>query len=94
MPSMKLEMMLFVCRQREVNKNYIYAREMVLSKKNVLIRDKNYCIRIYEKSYLKELFKAVGFNDINIYSQNSIAGLNESDRGCMNHRLIVTACKP
>ncbi|MBC2715489.1 MAG: class I SAM-dependent methyltransferase [Desulfobacteraceae bacterium] len=83
-----------VCRQREVNNNYIYAREMVLSKKDGLIRDKNYCIRIYEKNYLKELLGAAGFTDVNIFSQNSIAGINEADRGCMNHRLIITACKP
>jgi len=83
-----------VCRQREVNNNYISAREMVLSKKDGLIRDKNYCIRIYEKAYLKELLGAAGFTDVDIFSQNSINGINEADRGCMNHRLIITACKP
>ncbi len=82
-----------VCRQREVNKNYIFAREMVLSKKDGLIRDKNYCIRMFKKSYLRELLSAAGFVDVVIYSQNSITGINEADLGCMNHRLVITACK-
>jgi D-alanine-D-alanine ligase len=83
-----------VCRQREVNKNYICAREMVLSKKDGLIRDKNYCIRMFEKSYLKELLIDAGFTNVSIYSQNSVTGMKAADLGCMNHRLIVTACKP
>jgi D-alanine-D-alanine ligase len=82
-----------VCRQREVHNNFIFAREMVLNKKDGLIRDKNYCIRMFEKNYLKELLSAAGFVDVNIYSRNSITGMKEVDLGCMNHRLIITAYK-
>jgi len=83
-----------VCRQREINKNYIRAREMVVSKKDGLIRDKNYCIRIYETDYLKKLLGAAGFSRVTVNSQNSLSKIQKADLGCMNHRLVITACKP
>lgn len=83
-----------VCRHREVSDGSIRAREMVLSKKDGLIRDENYCIRIYDQQYVKELLYRTGYTDIKIFSQNSLAGIDAPDLGCMNHRLILTAIKP
>lgn len=88
-----------VCRQRELNENFLCAREMVLSKQNGVVRDKAYCIRLYEPEHLSELLTDAGFIDIQFYSNNhSFANNHGPDRkedlGCMNHRLIVSARKP
>lgn len=82
-----------VCRQREVMNDFVYAREMVLSKEKGLVRDRTYCIRIYEKNYLEELLSAVGFSGIRFVSRDTLGEMNEADLGCMNHRLLVTAYK-
>lgn len=82
-----------VCRQREMNKNFIHAREMVLSKQNGMVRDKTYCIRLYEPRHISDLLSKAGFIDIQFLSDKFKATIKE-DLGCMNHRLIVTARKP
>lgn len=82
-----------VCRQRELNENFLHAREMVLTKKDGMVRDKTYCIRLYEPHHLSEMLSHAGFTDIYFCSDSH--GVEEKkDLGCMNHRLIVTARKP
>ncbi len=81
-----------VCRQRELNENFLCAREMVLSKQNGVVRDKTYCIRLYEPKHLSALLTDAGFVDLQFYSNNKDPHRKE-DLGCMNHRLIVSARK-
>jgi flagellar biosynthesis/type III secretory pathway chaperone len=82
-----------VCRQRELKDGRICAREMVLSKKEGLIRDKTYCIRLYDSDELTDLANRAGFIDVDVYfdasAMNAVA-----DVGCMNHRLVAVARRP
>lgn len=81
-----------VCRQREVDGDWIRAREMVLSKQTGLVRDKTYCIRLYNQEKLFQLVAEAGFKDIKVYTDAS-ALKSDADVGCMNHRLVVVAQK-
>ena len=82
-----------VCRQRELNGGRICAREMVLSKKEGIIRDKTYCIRLYNAEELTNLAIHAGFTDVNVHSD--VSAMNAAaDVGCMNHRLVAVARKP
>ncbi len=82
-----------VCRQREVNKGIISAREMVLSKSRGMIRDKTYRIRLYGEDDLVALARSAGFDGIQVHTNTSAMKCSD-DVGCMNHRLVVSARKP
>jgi D-alanine-D-alanine ligase len=84
---------ILVCRQREVEGGRICAREMVLSKKEGLIRDKTYSIQLYDADQLADLAIRAGFIDVNVHSD--VSAMNKgADVGCMNHRLVAVARKP
>lgn len=80
-----------VCRERELRDDCVCARELVLSKKKGLIRDKNYRIRLYHRDELAALVSRAGFTDIRQHDQQSINGEAGRDVGCMRHRLLITA---
>ena len=81
-----------VCRQREVRNSIINAREMVLSKSRGLIRDRTYCIRLYNEDNLIALARSAGFGDVRVHS--NVSAMNcADDVGCMNHRLVISARK-
>lgn len=82
-----------VCRQREINENFICSREMVISKSKGLIRDRTYSIRLYEPDSLAALVEEAGFTGINVKTEFA-PHKNGGDYGFMNHRMIVTAQKP
>jgi len=82
-----------VCRQREVNAGRVHAREMVLSKKDGLIRDKTYGIQLYGEQTLAALVIKSGFEKVTVYTDTS-ALPPDVDMGCMNHRLVAVARKP
>jgi D-alanine-D-alanine ligase len=82
-----------VCRQRELKGGRICAREMVLSKKEGLIRDKTYCIRLYDSDELTDLVNRAGFIEVNLYFDASAMN-PAADVGCMNHRLVAVARRP
>mgnify|MGYP003563316033 CR=1 FL=1 len=82
-----------VCRQREIQNDRVCAREMVLHKSRGMIRDKTYCIRLYDADNLAALAARAGFGDVQVHAGAS--ALSPSlDVGCMNHRLVVVARKP
>lgn len=81
-----------VCRQRELCEDMICAREMVLNKSNGLVRDRNYCIRLYTPDRLAGLAKAAGFSSVKVHTDFSPYD-RDGDLGFMNHRMIVTGCK-
>jgi len=82
-----------VCRRREIEGDRICAREMVLSKDQGMIRDKTYCIRLYDADALISLAERAGFTNIAVHTAASFPDRTE-DIGCMNHRLLVAARKP
>lgn len=81
-----------VCRQRELEAGWICAREMVLSKDRGLIRDKTYCIRLYDVDSLAALLTRAGFESVRVHTEASVLNCTE-DVGCMNHRLLAVARK-
>ena len=81
-----------VCRQRELFDKVICAREMVLSKDSGLMRDQNYCMRLYSSGELADLLSNIGFR--HIHQPEQITPKNgDGDLGFMNHRLVITAQK-
>lgn len=82
-----------VCRQREVKDGMVCAREMVLSKGRGMIRDKTYCIRLYDANNLATLVARAGFENVQVHTDVSALNCLE-DVGCMNHRMVVVARKP
>ena len=59
---------ILVCRQRELQENRICARELVLSKQNGLIRDKTYCIRLYDDASLLSMVADAGFTNARVHT--------------------------
>jgi D-alanine-D-alanine ligase len=81
-----------VCRNRSLDGDVVRAREVVMSKKGGLIRDKFYSLRLYEPDSIQSLLSEVGFSGINVIGDFS--PFNEKgDYGFMNFRMIVTARK-
>lgn len=83
---------LVVCRRRKLEKNAIHTREMVISKSNGLIRDRNYAVRLYSFQSLAALLEDVGFENINIRTGFSPHKCKK-DYGFMNRRMLSTAQK-
>lgn len=82
-----------VCRQREITKGRVCAREMVLSKRRGLVRDRTYAIRLYDADDLVTLARRAGFEEVQLHG-NAGAMTSTEDVGCMNHRLVASARKP
>jgi len=81
-----------ICRQREIQENTIYAREMVLSKQKGLIRDRTYAIRLYNSQSLKALLEKAGFKRVKVINDFS-PHRSKGDYGFMNRRMIATGQK-
>jgi D-alanine-D-alanine ligase len=81
-----------ICRHREIDGDVIYAREMILSKTQGLIRDKTYNIRLYSQHQLTSLATGAGFADVRTrtgFKPHCCQG----DFGFMNQRMLLTARK-
>ena len=81
-----------VCRQREIQDNIIYARELVINKQDGLIRDRTYAVRLYELQPLEALLQAAGFNHIKIHTDFS-PHQSAGDYGFMNRRMFAVGQK-
>ncbi len=81
-----------VCRRREIQDALVCARELVMSKKSGVVRDCNYCVRIYSPEELQHLLSQTGFEAITVHTDFSPFE-SEEDVGFMNHRMIATARK-
>jgi D-alanine-D-alanine ligase len=81
-----------VCRQRELKRDSICAREMVISKQDGLIRDRSYAVRLFEPQALTFLMEAVGFDHIQIHTDFSPHRF-EGDYGFMNRRMLAIGQK-
>jgi SAM-dependent methyltransferase len=79
---------ILVCRQRELKADTVSVREMVLSKKKGLIRDRTYSIRFYDSRRISELLGQVGFEGVRIITDFS-PYREQGDYGFMNLRMIA-----
>ncbi len=82
-----------VCRQRELRDNTVRARELVISKKDGLIRDRTYAVRLYEPETLSVLLETNGFRQVKIHTDFSPHRF-EGDYGFMNKRMLAVGQKP
>ncbi len=82
-----------VCRQRELQGDRICARELVLNKTSGMVRDQTYSIRLYSLESLMGLVENAGFSSVRGVTDFS-PFKEDGDLGFMNHRMLVTACKP
>jgi D-alanine-D-alanine ligase len=81
-----------VCRDRRMEGEVIYCRELVVSKADGLIRDQMYCTRLYGSENIKNLLVSAGFSDVELqkdFTSHEKAG----NHGLMTNRLIVIAHK-
>ena len=76
-----------VCRERNLEENTLYTREMVVSKERGLIRDCTYCIRLYESHTLGALLEEVGFTEVDVHTDFS-PHQHTGDYGFMNRRML------
>ena len=83
---------IIVCRQRKMEGDITYGREIVFSKHKGLIRDANYCTRLYSPDKISRLLTSVGFGSVNIENDFS-AHQRREDYGLMTNRMIVIARK-
>lgn len=83
---------IIVYRQREICKNLIKAREIVISKKDGLLRDDVYCERIYSKNNIIKLLKSAGFKKISVLDRVSLHNA-VNDYGLLTSRMFVAAVK-
>ncbi|MGO9311506.1 MAG: class I SAM-dependent methyltransferase [Syntrophobacteraceae bacterium] len=79
---------ILVCRRREMKADTVSVREMVLSKKSGLLRDRTYSIRFYEPGKMSELLGQLGFKGIRTITDFSTR-MDHGDYGFMNHRMIA-----
>lgn len=84
---------LVVCREREHGHGRVCAREMVICKKEGLVRDRTYSIRIYEPEGLSAMLLESGFEDIEVHSDFRPQD-RPGDYGFMNNRMLICASNP
>ena len=84
---------LLVCRKRNLEGNFVIAREMVVSKKGGLIKDSRYSLRLYGPDSMRDLLGGIGFSGIDV-TRDFSPFREKGDLGFMNFRMIVTARKP
>jgi len=80
-----------VCREREISGNRLQVREIVLSRRSGLVRDRTYGIRLYEFSDIAALAEEAGFIDIRRHDGEG--SKSKEDLGCMTNRMVITARK-
>ena len=81
-----------VCRQRRLEEDVIYGREMVISKRGGLIRDATYCTRLYSPEKLRHMLIAAGFHWISVEG-DFVSHEKRGDYGLMTNRMIAIAKK-
>jgi D-alanine-D-alanine ligase len=79
-----------VCRQRTVEDDTVFSREVVISKNKGLLRDARYCTRLYSRERISECLKSAGFSSVTI-QKDFTSHTHHADYGCMTNRMIVLA---
>jgi len=81
-----------VCRQRRLDDDVIYSREMVISKMKGLIRDATYCTRLYSPEKITTMLKAAGFHSVT-FQKDFVSNERQGEYGLMTNRMIAIAEK-
>ena len=83
---------IIVCRQREIQGEFICAREIVLSRTKGLVRDQTYSIRLYSTTSLSAQLENAGFRRVKVHTEFS-PHQADGDYGFMNNRMIAIGQK-
>jgi len=81
-----------VCRQRRLDEDVMYGREMVISKTKGMIRDATYCTRLYSPEKITTMLRSAGFASVAI-QKDFVSHGEKGDYGLMTNRMIVIAHK-
>ena len=84
---------LVVCRRRELTDGKVKARELVFSRRDGLVRDQSYAIRLFSPSQLEDLLRRAGFVDVRLH-RDFCPHDGDGDYGFMNRRVLATAKRP
>lgn len=79
-----------VSRQRRLDHDIIYSREMVISKTEGILRDATYCTRLYTPEKITAMLTSVGFDSVTI-QKDFVSHDKKKDYGLMTNRMIVIA---
>lgn len=82
-----------VCRQRRIEADVLYSREMVISKRRGGLRDATYCTRLYSEERIRQMLRAAGFSSVRVH-KDFVSHRRKGDYGCMTNRMVVVAHKP
>jgi D-alanine-D-alanine ligase len=82
---------LVICRQRWPGDDALVCREMVLCRRQGLLRDRTYQMRLYEPAALAQCLQQAGFDQVHAASPAGAA--SESERGSLTRRLALAARK-
>ncbi len=83
----EIETGIVVCRERSMQDESIRVREMVLCKKQGLVRDQSYSARLYSGGVIRDLLRETGFDKIDIISGYS-SHKEPGDYGFMTNRMM------
>ncbi|MBN1794326.1 MAG: class I SAM-dependent methyltransferase [Candidatus Omnitrophica bacterium] len=81
-----------VCRVRDIGPDCVKAREVAISKKKGLLKDKTYCTRLYGKDEIRGLLKRCGFSRVTIKRHGGLR-IQKGDYGFLSARLFILAQK-
>lgn len=83
-----------VCWQRERDEDVIRVREMVLSKRSGLVRDRTYAERLYQPNRLRRLLFDAGLQNFQSHPDAFVHDPDASSTlGLATHRMIITVTK-
>jgi D-alanine-D-alanine ligase len=88
-----LDKKLFVCRERSLSSDEqrLISREVVTDVSKGVIADQFYAERLYNKTFLADLMKKVGFSQVMLEREIQPNSARNQDLGMMAQRLIITA---
>jgi len=82
-----------VCRQRRLDEDVVYSREMVISKRKGLIRDATYCTRLYSPERIMTMLTSAGFDTVTIRNGFVSNERKPDDYGLLSNRMVAIADK-
>ena len=83
---------IIVCRRRELDGRCVRAREVVLHKRDGMVRDRTYAIRLFGADDLTALLTQGGFADV-VVRRGYAPHAAEGDYGFMNNRMLAVGVK-
>ena len=82
----------YVRREREMEDDVVYSREIVMSAKRGCIRDQRYLTRLYSPAKISNMIYSADFSSVTC-EKDFMSRDGKGDYGSMTNRMIVTAKK-